>query len=92
MEPPLVDVVVPVVEVVELVPALPPAVVTVASPVVGTVSGGAPAVFVRLVPLPLPQAAKTKPAANAAIRASVREPVGIEVHLAERTARHSITQ
>ena len=36
-------------------------VVTVALPVVGTVSGGAPVVLVRLALLPLPQAAKDAP-------------------------------
>lgn len=70
-------------DVVVLVPVvvleLLPGVVTVALPVVGIVSGGAPDVLVRLaLLLPLPQAAKTAPAANAAIRANIRERVGIE--------------
>jgi hypothetical protein len=52
-------------------------VVTVAPPVVGTVNGGAPWVLVPTALLPLPQAASTSPAAKAAIRANMRERVGI---------------
>jgi hypothetical protein len=77
---PLVDALVLTVDVVELEPELP-LVVTDALPVVGTVRGGAPVVLVRLALLPLPQAARTKPAANAAIRANVRERVGIDRYL-----------
>jgi hypothetical protein len=74
---PLLDDVV-VVPVVELDVDVLLGVVTVALPVVGTVSGGAPVVFVRLPLLPPPQAAKTRPAANAAISANVLERVGME--------------
>jgi hypothetical protein len=52
-------------------------VVTVAPPVVGTVSGGAPCVLVPTPLLPLPQAASTMPATKAAINANMRERVGI---------------
>jgi hypothetical protein len=54
---------------------------TVATPVVGTVSTGAPVVLLTLALLPLPQAARVTPAANAAIRASIRERVGIARYL-----------
>jgi hypothetical protein len=82
VEPPVVEDAV-VVAVEEVVPAeldslLVVGTVTVA--VVGTVKDGAPLVLVRLDVLPLPQAARVKPAANAAIRASVCERVGIDRH------------
>ena len=62
-------------------------VVTVAPPVVGTVSGGAPVVLVRLELLPPPQAARNRPAANAAIRATIRERLGIDRYLRTRAYR-----
>ncbi len=54
---------------------------TVATPVVGTVSAGAPVVLLTLALLPLPQAARSRPAASAAIRASIRERVGMARYL-----------
>lgn len=77
-----------VVPVVELVLDLLLTVVTVALPVVGTVSGGAPVVLVTLALLLPPHAAKSTPAANAAIRANIRERVGIERYL--RTSAYCV--
>jgi hypothetical protein len=79
VEPPPVEDAVVLVVVEEL--ALVAGVGTVALPVVGTVRDGAPLVLVWLALLPLPQAARIRPAANAAIRASIRERVGIDRYL-----------